>query len=44
MKMITTIVKPFKLDDVKEALKAAGASGIKGAGTWGQRTETTLKA
>ena len=28
MKLITAIVKPFKLDDVKEALKAAGASGI----------------
>lgn len=27
MKLITAIVKPFKLDDVKEALKAAGASG-----------------
>jgi nitrogen regulatory protein P-II 1 len=28
MKLITAIVKPFKLDEVKEALKAAGASGI----------------
>ncbi len=28
MKRITAIVKPFKLDEVKEALKAAGASGI----------------
>ena len=28
MKLNTAIVKPFKLDDVKEALKAAGANGI----------------
>ena len=28
MKLITAIVKPFKLDDVKEALKAAGVEGI----------------
>jgi [protein-PII] uridylyltransferase len=28
MKLITAIVKPFKLDEVKEALKAAGAHGI----------------
>ena len=28
MKLITAIVKPFKLDDVKEALKAAGVQGI----------------
>ena len=28
MKLITAIVKPFKLDDVKEALKAAGVVGI----------------
>ncbi len=28
MKLITAIVKPFKLDEVKEALKAAGANGI----------------
>src|SRR5581483_425478 len=28
MKLITAIVKPFKLDEVKEALKAAGVQGI----------------
>ena len=28
MKLITAIVKPFKLDDVKAAAKAVGAAGI----------------
>ncbi|MFM8907249.1 MAG: P-II family nitrogen regulator, partial [Actinomycetota bacterium] len=28
MKLITAIIKPFKLDDVKDALKAAGVQGI----------------
>ena len=28
MKLITAIVKPFKLDDVKSALKDAGATGM----------------
>ena len=28
MKLITAIVKPFRLDDVKEALKAAGVQGM----------------
>lgn len=28
MKMITTIVKPFKLDDVREALSEIGVQGI----------------
>ncbi|QXC62996.1 P-II family nitrogen regulator [Aquihabitans sp. G128] len=28
MKLITTIIKPFKLDDVKAALKDAGVQGI----------------
>jgi nitrogen regulatory protein P-II 1 len=28
MKLITAIVKPFRLDEVKEALKAAGIAGI----------------
>ncbi|MCX6529174.1 MAG: P-II family nitrogen regulator, partial [Actinobacteria bacterium] len=28
MKLITAVVKPFKLDDVKEALKGAGVQGI----------------
>ncbi|MGH9188659.1 MAG: P-II family nitrogen regulator [Acidimicrobiales bacterium] len=28
MKLITAIVKPFKLDDVKDALKVAGVTGM----------------
>lgn len=28
MKMVTAIIKPFKLDDVKEALSEIGISGI----------------
>jgi nitrogen regulatory protein PII len=28
MKLITAIIRPFKLDDVREALTDAGASGI----------------
>lgn len=28
MKLITAIIKPFKLDDVREALSEAGVSGI----------------
>jgi nitrogen regulatory protein PII len=28
MKLVTAIVKPFKLDDVKEALKGAGVQGM----------------
>ena len=28
MKLVTAIVKPFKLDDVKEALKAVGVQGM----------------
>jgi nitrogen regulatory protein P-II 1 len=28
MKVITAVVKPFKLDEVKEALKGAGVAGI----------------
>ncbi len=28
MKLLTAIVKPFKLDEVKEALKSAGVQGI----------------
>ncbi|PZS23994.1 MAG: P-II family nitrogen regulator [Acidimicrobiales bacterium] len=28
MRLITAVVKPFKLEEVKEALKAAGASGL----------------
>jgi nitrogen regulatory protein P-II 1 len=45
MKLITAIVKPFKLDDVKDALKAAGVTGItvgevRGFGRQGGHTET----
>ena len=28
MKLVTAVVKPFRLDEVKEALKAAGVAGI----------------
>ncbi len=28
MKLVTAIIKPFKLDDVKEALRAVGISGM----------------
>lgn len=28
MKLVTAIVKPFKLDDVKDALKSAGIAGM----------------
>ena len=45
MKLITAIVKPFKLDDVKDALKAAGVNGItvteaRGFGRQGGHIET----
>jgi nitrogen regulatory protein PII len=45
MKLITAIVKPFKLDDVKDALKGAGVEGItvtevRGFGRQGGHTET----
>ncbi len=45
MKLVTAVIKPFKLDDVKDALKAAGISGItvgevRGFGRQGGHTET----
>ena len=45
MKLITAIVKPFKLDDVKDALKEAGVVGltvseVRGFGRQGGHTET----
>jgi nitrogen regulatory protein P-II 1 len=45
MKLITAIVKPFKLDDVKEALKSLGVEGMtvseaQGFGRQGGHTET----
>jgi nitrogen regulatory protein P-II 1 len=44
MKLITAIIKPHKLDDVKEAIKAAGVQGmtvdeVKGFGRQGGHTE-----
>ncbi len=44
MKLITAIVKPNKLDDVKAAMKAVGVTGltieeVKGAGRQGGKTE-----
>jgi nitrogen regulatory protein PII len=45
MKLITAVIKPFKIDDVKEALKAGGVQGItvtevRGFGRQGGHTET----
>jgi nitrogen regulatory protein P-II 1 len=45
MKLITAVIKPHKLDDVKEALKAAGVQGmtvgeVRGFGRQGGHTET----
>lgn len=44
MKLVTAIIKPHKLDDVKDALKAAGLTGmtvdeVKGFGRQGGKTE-----
>ena len=44
MKLITAVVKPHKVDDVKEALKEAGITGltveeVKGFGRQGGHTE-----
>jgi nitrogen regulatory protein P-II 1 len=45
MKLITAVVKPFKLDEVKDALKSVGVSGmtvteVRGFGRQGGHTET----
>jgi nitrogen regulatory protein P-II 1 len=45
MKLITAIVKPFKLDDVKDALSAVGVQGmtvseVQGFGRQGGHSET----
>jgi len=45
MKLITAIVKPFKIDDVKAALKTAGIQGmtvseVRGFGRQGGHAET----
>jgi nitrogen regulatory protein P-II 1 len=44
MKLVTAIIKPHKLDDVKDALKTAGLTGmtvdeVKGFGRQGGKTE-----
>jgi len=45
MKLITAVIKPFQLDDVKTAIKAVGVTGItvgevRGFGRPGGHTET----
>jgi nitrogen regulatory protein P-II 1 len=45
LKLITAVIKPFKLDEVKEALKAAGVQGmtvteVQGFGRQSGHTET----
>ncbi len=45
MQLVTAVVKPFKLDDVKDALKGVGVQGmtvteVKGFGRQGGHTET----
>ena len=45
MKLVVAVIKPFKLDEVKDALKAAGVAGItvsevRGFGRQGGHTET----
>ena len=45
MKLVTAIIKPFKLEDVKSALKAMGVVGltvteVRGFGRQGGHTET----
>ena len=45
MKLITAIIKPFKLDEVKDALKSVGVAGItvsevRGFGRQGGHSET----
>jgi nitrogen regulatory protein PII len=45
MKLVSAVIKPFKLDEVKDALKAAGVAGmtvgeVRGFGRQGGHTET----
>ena len=45
MKLVTAVIKPFKLNDVKDALKDAGITGLtvtesRGFGRQGGHTET----
>ena len=47
MKLVTAVIKPFKLDDVKDALAAAGIQGmtvseVQGFGRQGGHSETCL--
>ena len=34
MKQITAIIKPFKLEEVREALAECGATGLTAPSTW----------
>jgi nitrogen regulatory protein P-II 1 len=45
MKLVTAVIKPSKVDDVKDALRAAGVVGmtfteVRGVGRQGGKTET----
>jgi nitrogen regulatory protein PII len=45
MKLVTAVIKPFKLDEVKDELKSAGIAGmtvgeVRGFGRQGGHTET----
>jgi len=45
MKLVTAIIKPFRLEEIKDALKAAGVTGLtvaetKGFGRQGGHTES----
>ena len=45
LKLVTAIIKPYKFDEVKEALKSMGVTGltlteVKGFGRQGGKTET----
>ena len=45
MRLVTAVIKPFKLDDVKDALKEIGVTGmtvteVRGFGRQGGHTET----
>jgi len=45
MKMITAVIKPFKLDDVREALSSVGVQGVtvtEVKGFWRQKGHTEL--
>ena len=47
MKLITAVIKPFKLEDVKEALKGSGVQGMtvtESRGFGRQRGHTATRA